>query len=134
MLCARWYLYQSADGLYQLSAKNYRGSIYKPKHGYRNINIKSGEEMTKAEEAALKAYPDVLFPFTPLDLNAYRRGAFINGYEAAEKDLALTWEDIRKIVVLFSEVSFECFDTKSANEMCEETLTRFKQYKEASHD
>ncbi len=53
------------------------------------------------------------------------------GYKQAEKDLALTWEDIRKIVVLFSEVSFECFDTKSANEMCEETLTRFKQYKEA---
>jgi hypothetical protein len=41
--------------------------------------------MTKAEEAALKAYPNVLFPFTPLDLNAYRREAFINGYEAAEK-------------------------------------------------
>lgn len=41
----------------------------------------------RAEEAALKAYPNVLFPFTPLDLNAYRRGAFINGYEAAEKDL-----------------------------------------------
>lgn len=90
--------------------------------------------ISKAEERALEAYPDMTFPFTPLDLNAYRREAFINGYEAAEKDLALTPEDIRKIVVLFSEVSFECFDTKSANEMCEETLARFKQYKEASHD
>ena len=62
------------------------------------------------------------------------RGFYEEGYEQAEKDLALTPEDIRKIVVLFSEVSFECFDTKSANEMCEETLARFKQYKEASHD
>lgn len=42
--------------------------------------------MSKAEEAALKAYPNVLFPYTPLDLNAYRREAFINGYEQAEKD------------------------------------------------
>lgn len=56
---------------------------------------------TKAQEAALKAYPNVLFPFTPLDLNAYRRGAFINGYELAEKDLALTWEDIENIVHIY---------------------------------
>lgn len=54
--------------------------------------------MSKAEDAALRAYPNVLFPFTPLDLNAYRREAFINGYEAAEKDLALTWEDVKEIV------------------------------------
>lgn len=71
--------------------------------------------MTKAEERIMEKQYNL----------AYKRG-----YEQAEKDLALTWEDIRKIVVLFSEVSFECFDTKSANEMCEETLTRFKQYKE----
>lgn len=44
--------------------------------------------MSRAEEAAMKVYPNILFPFTPLDLNAYRRGAFINGYETAEKDLA----------------------------------------------
>lgn len=43
--------------------------------------------MTRAEEAALKAYPNILFLFTPLDLNAYRRGAFIQGYEQAEKDI-----------------------------------------------
>lgn len=43
--------------------------------------------MSKAEERALEAYPNVLFPFTPLDLNAYRREAFINGYEQAERDI-----------------------------------------------
>lgn len=92
--------------------------------------------MTKAEERALEAYPPkrkevsmtgAIYTIVGGD---FERRIFQQGYEQAEKDLALTWEDIRKIVVLFSEVSFECFDTKSANEMCEETLTRFKQYKE----
>lgn len=60
--------------------------------------------MTKAEQAALKVYPNVLFPFTPLDLNAYRREAFINGYEAAEKDTierAIAWlkENANKYIV-----------------------------------
>ena len=59
---------------------------------------------------------------------------YLQGYEQAEKDLELTWEDIRKIVVLFSEVSFEFFDSKSANEMCEEILTRFKQFKKDGKD
>lgn len=99
--------------------------------------------MTKAEEAAMRAYPPQFssgkryakrVQSEMVDTHAPIRKIFLKGYEQAEKDLALTWEDIRKIVVLFSEVSFECFDTKSANEMCEETLTRFKQYKEASHD
>ena len=54
--------------------------------------------ISKAEERAMQAYPNMTFPFTPLDLNAYRRGAFINGYEQAEKDLALTWEDVKRIV------------------------------------
>lgn len=92
--------------------------------------------ISKAEEAALKAYPPLsvasvcLDGTVPVDLNTGARKRFVEGYEQAEKDLALTWEDIRKIVVLFSDVSFEFFDTKSANEMCEETLTRFKQFKE----
>lgn len=41
--------------------------------------------MTKAEERALEAYPNVYFNFTPLDLNAYRRAAFIDGFERAEQ-------------------------------------------------
>jgi hypothetical protein len=60
--------------------------------------------MSKAEEAALKAYPNVLFPFTPLDLNAYRREAFINGHETAEKETierAIAWlkENANKYIV-----------------------------------
>lgn len=92
--------------------------------------IAKPRELSRAEEMALKAYPRD----EDRELNFRRtnyRIAYERGYKQAEKDLALTWEDIRKIVTLFSEVSFECFDTKSANEMCEETLTRFKQFKEA---
>lgn len=60
--------------------------------------------MSKAEERALEAYPNMLFPFTPLDLNAYRRDAFINGYEQAEKDTierAIAWlkENTDKYIV-----------------------------------
>ena len=60
--------------------------------------------MSKAEERALEAYPNMLFPFTPLDLNAYRRDAFINGYEQAEKDTierAIAWlkENANKYIV-----------------------------------
>lgn len=61
----------------------------------------------------------------PIDELLYRQG-----YERAEKDLALTWEDIRKIVILFSEVTAELFDKVDANEMCKEALRRFNEYKE----
>lgn len=80
-------------------------------------------------EQAEKDLTDVAMFSSGPDGFYYGRG-YQQGMKDAKQDLALTWEDIRKIVVLFSEVSFECFDTKSANEMCEETLTRFKQYKE----
>lgn len=87
--------------------------------------------MSKAEEAALKAYPNVLFPFTPLDLNAYRREAFINGYEAAE---ALTWEDVQLLdhfVLELVREEKEGKDWGDGKEFYTEVLTRFKQFKEA---
>ena len=94
----------------------------------------------RAESAALKAYPEeITVAYGPLpgadgpcefdDNRPYRVG-FIEGYEQAEKDLALAWEDIRKIVILFSEVTAELFDKADANEMCKETLRRFNEYKE----
>ena len=63
--------------------------------------------MSKAEERALKAYPNILFPFTPLDLNAYRRDAFIKGYETAEKYLALTPDDVKLITKIHYEIVFK---------------------------
>lgn len=50
--------------------------------------------MTRAEEAANKAYPtDENSAF-----NYALKLGFIEGYDQAEKDLALTWQDIRRIV------------------------------------
>jgi hypothetical protein len=62
--------------------------------------------MTRAEERALEAYPvredfyrkDGILRSEPLDLNLEKRGFYQQGYEQAEKDLALTVEDIKTIL------------------------------------
>lgn len=92
--------------------------------------------ISKAESRAMQAYPNMVFPFTPLDLNAYRREAFINGYEAAEKDLALTWEDIAKIDALILEANNE-FAVDYSKEISREqfyteVLKRFKETKDGN--
>ena len=55
----------------------------------------------RVEEMALKAYPKdrkgVLYDLA--------RRSIVQGYEQAEKDLALTWEDIKKINSLSMEVT-----------------------------
>ena len=70
----------------------------------------------RAEEAALKAYPVKMTPLvyqdlidqfggkTEIDVNTYPRCLFQEAYEQAEKDLALTWEDIRAIDELLTLV------------------------------
>lgn len=69
--------------------------------------------MTRAEEAALKAYPPT---YTTVERHAKRvqselvdthkpvRAIFQQGYEQAEKDLALTWQDIRRIVKIADDL------------------------------
>lgn len=64
----------------------------------------------RAEEAALKRFPEEMtrIPYQDLieafggkeyvDFNSMPRGYFQLGYEQAEKDLELTWEDVKKIV------------------------------------
>ncbi len=54
--------------------------------------------MSKAEERALKAYPIKIAVREGFDENLRERKGFIKGYHQAEKDLALTWEDIREHV------------------------------------
>lgn len=63
--------------------------------------------MTRAEERALEAYPVLEVcshangpydTFSKLDVNKERRDCYQQGYEQAEKDLALTVEDIKKIL------------------------------------
>ena len=68
--------------------------------------------MTKAEEAALEAYPDTILMYRRMgdpegiesgissfpDTHALERNCFVRGYEQAEKDPILTWQDIKTIV------------------------------------
>ena len=66
--------------------------------------------MNKAEERAMEAYPhleqatfDEMYPRLLFTRNT-ERSAFVKGYEQAEKDLALTWEDMRKIIRIDEEM------------------------------
>lgn len=61
--------------------------------------------MTRAEEAAYDAYPKKsavsgvsMIGNNDRDDFKFQRDIFRRGYEQAEKDLALTWQDIRRIV------------------------------------
>ena len=94
--------------------------------------------MTKAEERALEAYPKLsvasvcLDGTHPVDLNTGARKRFIEGYEAAEKDLALTWKDmktIEQIIATSDWYNFEISDKLWSQEFYEEVLKRFKEAK-----
>lgn len=50
----------------------------------------------KAEERALECYP--AHEFFSKDINRRDRNIFLQGYQLAEKDHELTWEDIKRIV------------------------------------
>lgn len=90
----------------------------------------------------MKAYPedDVIFyvvdtPDTkiPVTLFGREKSGFILGYEQAEKDLALTWEDIRTIIQILTKgdwYDFEISDKLWSKEFYEEVLRRYKKQKE----
>lgn len=90
----------------------------------------------RSEEAALKAYPyqrATHFPdgFQEFDRNAVARTLFQEGYEQAEKDLALTWEDMAKIDAIILDVNNE-FAVDYSKEIdrqkfYKEVLKRFKE-------
>lgn len=63
--------------------------------------------MTKAEQRALKAYPDQSHDLLHTPSWRYERNIYVKGYEQAEKDLVLTWEDLRTINDLFNKVDSE---------------------------
>ena len=52
--------------------------------------------MSRAEELSQNRYPTLAEKY-----------AFIDGYHQAEKDLELTWEDIRELYIIFAEVDTE---------------------------
>lgn len=67
----------------------------------------------RAEKMALTAHPDKVFRYKKIgdadgvmtgesvDSQQYIRDYFIEGYEQAEKDFALTWEDVAKIITIY---------------------------------
>ena len=91
----------------------------------------------RSEEAALEAYPKLLsgsiFGPLPVDLNKACREKYQEGYEQAEKDLALTWEDVQLLDLYAMECQVEESKGRkfnSSQEFFEEVLQRFKARKE----
>lgn len=94
--------------------------------------------MTKAEEKALEAYSELLsgniFGPLPVDLNKACREKYQEGYEQAEKDLELTWEDIKKIskvidIMIDDDIKGEIPEEWSDEEYYKEVLRRFNKTK-----
>ena len=96
--------------------------------------------MTRAEEAAMKAYPvkmemqydqETYLPLWEEDMNVVERVCFRRGYEQAEKDLALTWEDIAKIdqhiIDVNNEMAVDSSQEISRQKFYEEVLRRFNE-------
>jgi len=96
--------------------------------------------MNRAEIEALKAYPKegedktiwtATFGEIEIDKNAIERKVFKEGYEQAEKDLALTWEDMEMIDRIMADVVDERFDGPSTvEEDYTEVLNRYNKLKE----
>lgn len=96
----------------------------------------------KSEEAALKAYPVKMTPLvyqdlidqfggkTEIEVNTYPRCLFQEGYEQAEKDLALTWEDIRLICEIDEDMRCHSdWPLRGEEVYYEEVLRRFHEMK-----
>ena len=101
--------------------------------------------MSKAEERALEKYPlmsnddkeglealkyigmecDCASVYN--EVQEAKQAYFIEGYNQAEKDLELTWEDIDWIV---GEAVCRVSEDSEAEQICKEVLKRYKDYKE----
>lgn len=93
--------------------------------------------MRKAEEMALKAYPKAIEHHTRLttrklvkvDVNKPLRKIYLEGYHQAEKDLALTWEDMQLIDDCLVASIHPQSPNRSNKEFYEEVLKRFNEQK-----
>lgn len=93
--------------------------------------------MSKVEERALEAFPLKIDGDSrgSYDLNVVKRIIYQQGYEQAEKDLKLGWEDMRELYIIFAEVDTEielCKTDIKAETIgyYQEILKRFKERKE----
>lgn len=90
----------------------------------------------RAEEMALRAYPKHSVLIQPARRGGYYadghlRDGFIKGYEQAEKDLALTPEDIKAIVTIadsmLTHTAWDAIDWPDEQKYYEEVLRRFNE-------
>ena len=94
--------------------------------------------MSKAEDLAKELYPDWKTTGVPsvdgLESSAVRiqRVAYIEGYQQAEKDLALTWEDINKIEIIIKDVYRDYPHGIEVKQFGIEVLNRFNKQKGAN--
>ena len=79
--------------------------------------------MTRAEIAAWEAYPDDRF--VDAEYSSMCRGFYQEGYEQAEKDLALTQEDMKLIDELITEMAFS--EPNDSMEWYQELANRFNE-------
>ena len=82
--------------------------------------------MSKAKEKALWAYPIKIAEREGYDENLRERKGFVKGYQQAEKDLELTWEDIKEICVQSVLVEVDLGGLVSDERHYTEVLKRFK--------
>ena len=94
--------------------------------------------MSKAEERAQTAYPTWRNGIDDKFNSGSAYCGFIKGYEQAEKDLELTWKDIKIILDAENDILRECNSRKELvieiypkeEDYYGEVLKRFKDYKE----
>ena len=92
------------------------------------------KKLTRAKERALEAYPDYQTMDGGYVTQRRTRNVFIHGYEQAEKDLALSIDDIEKIHTFLYAVKNNkqgAFTfTRLSDEQYKEVLRRFNAVKE----
>lgn len=91
--------------------------------------------MYRGEQRALEKYPPHSVLIVPARGGGYYadshlREGFIKGYHQAEKDLELTWEDVREICTQSVLVEIDLGGLVSDERHYTEVLKRFKDYKE----
>ena len=97
------------------------------------------KDLNRSQIAALKAYPNVEQPVwdesypKTLFVRHTERNAFIKGYEQAEKDFALTINDLELLHTFLYAIKNNkqgCFTfTRLSDEQYEEVLRRFNEAK-----
>ena len=80
--------------------------------------------MSKAEDRYLEHFLDGRLR------NCSSRNAFLYGYHQAEKDIALTWEDMECIIKHYQDIMAEKSRVLVRVEDYQEILNRFNKYKE----